>query len=1009
MSDDRDPHGPSSAAAGHPDRTTAGAPTPGDPSSGGWSWSEQEGRAEAWTGPIREDRYRRGVTLAQSAMSTVRLADDPLLRRTVIVKTVPGEPDTPAARRLLREARITAALAGHGVVPVLDAGADAEGHAWFAMPVLDGEGLDALLRAGTPTATLLGHLVEAARVLARAHDLGIVHRDIKLDNLIVSRPGAGGAQVHVMDWGIARPEAARSGWDAVLSSAEQTARGQLVGTPANMSPEQVIGGSLDRRSDVWALGVCLAELATGAGPFQRGAPAETLRAVVQGPLPSLPGPLGTVLDRCLQRDPHRRLADARAFADALAAALAPTAPTGGPPATRPPRPRAWRTLLVPALAALVGGMLGTTLRPTPGPPPAATASTAPDLGRAAVRLRALDAARRGDIATAELLAATALLDGEDPFLRGVLASTSERPVVVDRRPIGPCADALVSADGRSIVCQRLDETLVIDVQTATVRWRKPLSFGSLGIAGDRLVGWVAEQHEAHAFDLETGAPIPVAATAAAGRRMGVGRSPRRFSVISREVVEVITLEGDWQRFGGEAFAAVVLPDDRVAAVGRDRLYLLDDALQPTMPPLARPTLSDADSPWSIAASADGRIVVEGSLAGQVRVWDIEAGEATRVSLREGMVRHVALSPDGRWVAAVDEAGRPWLWERGLPTGRLLLPGTTDRVAFPDARTLALVGEDRVLWRLPEAADPGLWSLPAGVSSVDWHGDWVAAALGDGSVHRWHLPSGRHDTVQLVVENVAKDVSIGPGGAVLAASILTAQPSRWLWTDGHDRPYAAACRRVAWLEGGVGVCQEQRPGPRVEALDGRTWPTLGRSDGVLLDTEPIAGRTAAVMIDEFGVTYRLDATTDPTLVRLAETGEPGPVAMSHRPDAPVYVGRSDAVEAWPTAGGPPERIDCPGRVVDLAVSPDGAWLAAGLSAGDVAVWSTADHRLRLVLPGHSERVSSVGFADDSQWLISGSWDETLRTWSLGGLDLPAAGLVADAEARWGVTARDLLHP
>ena len=217
----------------------------------GWSWSDLEEEGRGFGSEERPLRFTPGPELATSAMSTVSLAEDPLLRRQVVLKCVPGSPDSPMARRLLREARITASLALPGVAPVLEAGTDAEGRAWFAMQALSGDTLAALQAGRTEPCVLLGHLVDAARVLGRAHALGLVHRDLKPENLLVTAQG----DVYVLDWGIARPEASSNAWDAVLSLTDHTAEGQVLGTPDTMSPEQVIGGTVDRRSDVWALGV----------------------------------------------------------------------------------------------------------------------------------------------------------------------------------------------------------------------------------------------------------------------------------------------------------------------------------------------------------------------------------------------------------------------------------------------------------------------------------------------------------------------------------------------------------------------------------------------------------------------------------------------------------------------------------------------------------------------------------------------------------------------------------
>lgn len=982
--------------------TDGSSPLPGGAShrSGGaaaWSWSDPDA---AWEPPAPSARYRRGVVLAQSAMSTVCLAEDPLLKRQVVIKQASPPDDERASRRLLREARITAALEGPGVVPVLDLGVDEHDAVWFAMPVLEGETLAARRAAGAPLAVLLPALIAAARVLHRAHRLGVVHRDVKLENILIDAND----RVLLLDWGIARPERAASEWDALLSAADQTAVGQVLGTPETMSPEQVIGATVDRRADVWALGVCLVELVQGQAPFARPGPTETMRAVVHAELPVLGGALGPVLARCLQRDPAARFADAGAVADALEAVLVtPEAPRSRGP-LGPVLGAAGLGLVLGALGlAAVVGLRAPEAEQTPGP----------DSTLAVTRVLATHAARAGDRATAELLAAEGLRGADDPTLRGVLAAAPLGLERVAQGPLPACVEAEVSPDGRWMVCTRTGEVRAIELTTGRLAWSKPLALAQVGFSGELLLGWTTDQASSRAMELSTGEARPEVPSAALNARaLDSHDSGLSLGVNPGTDLQVTRLEdGARCQLTTEATAGVGLSGERFVSVSGEGWELWSTTCERLGGGGGRVPVEDSDLPWTVAASTDGQIVAEGSLAGVVRVWELRSGQSTTNQLPRGVVRDVALSPDGAWVAAIDKDGRVWLWPRGAGAARTQLPGNADRVAFPENGKVVTVGRRRTVWSLPPVAALGLHGMDSGIAAVDWRDGWAAAALGNGVVHRWRPGQGGWEQRQLAPSGaVAKDVAVGPGGAVLAASVSPGEPSRWLWQDPSANPTAEPielrdCRRVVWLGDELGVCQPIAYGPRVRTVGGATVPALGRVSAPLVDMERVAGADAAVMIDTNGQVWQLTADPSPTLAPTVAAGAPGAVAMAAA--GPVYVSQDWAVSVLPLDGGPPARWSAPGQVKELALSPSGDLLAAGLLGGDIAVWRTADGELVGVLPGHRSRVSALAFDPSGEQLLSGSWDHTLRTWDLRVLRRPREELVAAVAQRWDGSLEEAL--
>src|SRR5436190_6352044 len=263
-------------------------------------------------------RYVLERELGRGGMGIVLLARDLSLDRPVALKMLPALlASQPLLReRFLREARTAAGLSHPHIVPI-HAVEEHEGIAFIAMAFVDGETLaDRVRRTGPlPPHEVARILREVAWALAYAHGRGIVHRDVKPDNILIER---GSGRAMVTDFGIARPS------DNAAASKQLTLEGQLIGTAAFMSPEQGAGEPVDGRSDLYALGGVGFFALTGRAPFE----ATTLEAVlvarftraapaVASIRPDVPSALAATIDRCLAREPHDRFASAEALAEAL--------------------------------------------------------------------------------------------------------------------------------------------------------------------------------------------------------------------------------------------------------------------------------------------------------------------------------------------------------------------------------------------------------------------------------------------------------------------------------------------------------------------------------------------------------------------------------------------------------------------------------------------------------------------------------------------------------------------
>jgi Tol biopolymer transport system component/predicted Ser/Thr protein kinase len=257
--------------------------------------------------------------LGAGGMGEVYRARDSRLGREVAVKVLSAEfsADADRRKRFEQEARSASALNHPSIVTIHEIGSS-DSTIYIAMEFVEGRTLREVLGDGPlPTKRLLDLAVQIAEGLAKAHGAGIVHRDLKPENVMVSKDGA----AKVLDFGLAKllkepaPETTN-----LPTAASETKAGTVMGTVGYMSPEQASGKPVDFRSDQFALGSILFEIATGKRAFQRGTHAETLTAIIrEEPEPfaqsaGVPAPFRWIVERCLQKDPDERYASTRDLA-----------------------------------------------------------------------------------------------------------------------------------------------------------------------------------------------------------------------------------------------------------------------------------------------------------------------------------------------------------------------------------------------------------------------------------------------------------------------------------------------------------------------------------------------------------------------------------------------------------------------------------------------------------------------------------------------------------------------
>jgi tRNA A-37 threonylcarbamoyl transferase component Bud32/TolB-like protein/Flp pilus assembly protein TadD len=274
--------------------------------------------------------YRLRSRLGEGGMGVVYLAEDTRLGRTVALKVLREEyaADEEWNRRFQREARAVSAVNHPGVATLFDIYEDGA-RLFYTMEYVEGKNLREVLKGGPlPVQSLLYGSQQVAEALTEAHRKGIVHRDLKPENVVESDSG----YYKILDFGLARfvPEGiARLGEDGSqleTITRDTTQAGKLVGTVSYMSPEQAQGKQVDARSDIFAFGSLVYELATGDAPFRRNNAIATFHAIVHEepkPLrelrPELPEALEWIVNRCLAKDTRRRYQSAAELAEDLRA------------------------------------------------------------------------------------------------------------------------------------------------------------------------------------------------------------------------------------------------------------------------------------------------------------------------------------------------------------------------------------------------------------------------------------------------------------------------------------------------------------------------------------------------------------------------------------------------------------------------------------------------------------------------------------------------------------------
>jgi serine/threonine-protein kinase len=328
-------------------------------------------------GSVIAGKYRVERLLGEGGMGWVVVATHMQLEQRVALKFMRSEhvsehPD--AVARFLREARAAARIQSEHVARVSDVGTLDSGAPYLVMEYLEGQDLEALLqsRRPIPLTTAVDYAMQACEGLAEAHAAGIVHRDLKPANLFLAKRSDGSVRVKLLDFGISKLVAIGGVPDVGMTSTQA-----LMGSPLYMSPEQLRSSkNVDRRADIWSMGVILYEMFGGCSPFEADTLPEVCARIMAEPpqalgaiKPELPPALDGVVTRCLEKDPMRRFPDVASLAQALA--------PFGPPEARATAERIARLARgsMPAASEVVHDLPSGPSMPVAAPMPVGVAQT----------------------------------------------------------------------------------------------------------------------------------------------------------------------------------------------------------------------------------------------------------------------------------------------------------------------------------------------------------------------------------------------------------------------------------------------------------------------------------------------------------------------------------------------------------------------------------------------------------------------------------------------------------
>lgn len=923
--------------------------------------------------------------IGEGGMGSVYKSFQANMNRPVAIKTLPRQlaEDPNFAGRFRQEAVLLASLQHPHILPVFDFG-ECEGYAYLVMPYVKSGTLKDLMKdSPLPLQKIRTLISQIGGALDYAHSHGLVHRDVKPGNVLIDESG----NCLLMDFGLAK---------MFESSQEYTATGGILGTPAYMSPEQGRGEKADRRSDIYALGVMLYEMATGQLPYNAESAIAIIYQHIHDPLPlprrlnpQLPAAVEKVILKAMAKDPESRYPTAgdmvRALQQAIPENLAEQAEKAKASAPLERLLDAWK-----GLSPLVKGALA--------------AAVVLILALAALSL--LNRDREQPLSSGDIPL-------EEPVVvapGATLTPVVERPTatVMMRETMAAPSPLAVQTDTPDNQAQESRAVLIIQAPVNTPIAPSSLSLTAENAAGARQVGMANQPHGRVVQWSPDGKYLAVGAyglflydagTLELAREIGDYQWVYHLAFSPDAKTLAVVYDGItfWNvDSGGEigsiqgmkdAGAIAFSPDGKQLAVSIGMVTKIVDVSSGNE--LA--TLPTGPTQSNIAFSPDGQyLAAAGGSAGQeIQIIDRKTGKAALVLKETNPVKSIAYSADGQRLATTYFDGKVKIWnastgllERNI-TGHT---GQVDGAAFsPDGKLLVSVSWDLTvrIWDVASGQELNAMSGHTGwIQSVSFSPDGARiASCGEDEVVRvWGLPGAASTggtAVPMPLPAVGSGLiptAVAPATNAIQAGNVSQIKQLGVWDKQTVKQFAFSPDGKQIALASYGIFFLDLPSlEEIAHIDSVQWVdwVAYSPDGKLL---------ASVSYDGL-ILWNVDGGGQQKIFE----GSKGSKSVAYAPDGSILATITGmAVKLWdPNSGQELRTLPVGSSQSALVFSPDGKLLASssGVAGQEITVWDTATWQVKYTLKGHGNWIRPLAFSPDGQRLASGSIDHSIRVWNM----------------------------